>query len=318
MSSLALSVNDKALNAALTGSPRIITITNTGANPAYITTVTTPIALPTDTNITGDTCSNTTLGAGLTCIITITPGKNASTSCTTGLTPTASTVSVNASNATSASASVVVLSYGCIYQDGFVYSVNDTTSNTGSIGGKVAALTDNVSGPTSLVDTTPNWGGFGCDIGTSLWNDALQGANDGSTNSANIVSALTTSYSVSPCNLGSAVALTEYAAGRCSQYTTSSDAGLIWYLPSICELSGASPGINCVPGTTSMLNQLWLLSPAVGGFVNTGYYWSSTEPADLSNAPDGAWYRQFSVGGNQGSGGKNLLFGVRCSRALSI
>ena len=151
-----------------------------------------------------------------------------------------------------------------------------------------------------------------------MWDSAIQGANDGSINSSATVSALTTNYSSSPCTLGSPVALDDYAAGRCSQYTTPSDAGLIWYLPSICELSGASPSNNCTAGTTSMLNQLWILSPAVGGFVNTGYYWSSTEYAHPSLARLTAWCQRFSSGGSQNYVLKYYLLGVRCSRALSL
>lgn len=149
---LALSVNcplsstcTTTKNAALTGAARTITIQNIGGSLADITTVTSS-GLPSGTNITSDTCANTTLAAGLTCTITITPGENASTgagsaSCTTGIAPIAGSVSVNASNATTVSAGVEVLSYGCVYQGGFIYSVDDT-SNIGSIGGKVASLTD--------------------------------------------------------------------------------------------------------------------------------------------------------------------------------
>ena len=306
-------------NAALTGNARTFTIANAPTNAATGLSVSSS-GLPSGTSVTNTTCTGS-ITAGGTCTVTITPGSVPSSSggtlCSTGIAPTPATITVSANNAPSVTTDVVVLTYGCQYQSGYVYSVNDLTPPTGSVGGKIAALSDSVAGTTTPSIATPNWGGFGCDIGSDLWDSAIQGANDGSINSSATVSALTTNYSSSPCTLGSPVALDDYAAGRCSQYTTPSDAGLIWYLPSICELSGSSPSNNCTDGTTSMLYQLRLLSPAVGGFVNTGYYWSSTE-VDGPVAAIVAWYQRFSSGGSQSFGNKRILLGVRCSRALSL
>ena len=306
-------------NDALTGNARTVTITNAGTNAATGLSVSAS-GLPSGTSVTNTTCSGS-LAAGGTCTVTITPGSVPSSSggtlCSTGIAPTPATITVSANNAPSVTTDVVVLTYGCQYQSGYVYSINDLTPTTGSVGGKIAALSDSVAGPTSVARGTPNWGGYGCDIGNSLHVDTSTGANNGSTNSSATVSALTTNYSALPCTLSFAVALANYAAGKCSQYTTPSDAGLIWYLPSICELSGSSPNNNCTSGTTSMLNQLWLLIPAVGGFVNTGYYWSSTENV-APNAGNGAWYQRFSSGGSQDFVDKVALLGVRCSRALSL
>lgn len=306
-------------NAALTGNARTFTIANAPTNAATGLSVSSS-GLPSGTSVTNTTCTGS-ITAGGTCTVTITPGSVPSSSggtlCSTGIAPTPATITVSANNAPSVTTDVVVLTYGCQYQSGYVYSVNDSTPTSGSVGGKIAALSDSVAGTTSPSPATPNWGGFGCDIGSSLWDNATQGANNGSANSSATVSALMTNYSSSPCTLGSPVALADYAAGRCSQYTTPSDAGLIWYLPSICELSGASPSNNCTAGTTSMLNQLWILSPAVGGFVNDGYYWSSTESSGRG-AVTIAWYLRFSSGGSQGDVHKDNLLGVRCSRALSL
>ncbi|KTD11202.1 hypothetical protein Ljam_0623, partial [Legionella jamestowniensis] len=103
---------------------------------------------PTGTLITSNTCMGT-LNAGATCDITITPGGTASSNsianaCTSspGTEPVPTVVTVSADNAPSTDINVLVLGYGCIYQGGFLFSVDDSTSNTGSIGGKVAALTD--------------------------------------------------------------------------------------------------------------------------------------------------------------------------------
>ena len=306
-------------NSALTGTARVITITNTSTTETTTPLSVTKSGFPTGTTITNDACNGASLSPLGTCAITITPGQVATSNCTRGTRPSPGSVTVRASSAPSdAISNVLVLGYGCIYQGGFIYSINDSTSTAGSIGGKVAALKDEFLASKNPQPGTPNWGGDGCDIGAKLWSNDTQGANDGSANSSAIVDALTTNYSSGPCPPLPAVDLKDYAAGRCSQYTTLSDAGLKWYLPSICELSGASTSNNCTAGTTSMLNQLWLLDPAVGGFVNEGVYWSSTELADSYYAKVFAWYQQFSSGGYQSGVNKYGALGVRCSRALSL
>ena len=162
VSTLGLSVNCPPssscaiTNAALTGKPRQITIRNTGTQSASNVTVSTS-SLPSGTSISSNTCSGT-LNVGAACIITITPGAVASsdstnTACTSGTQPQG-TVTVRADGGLSTQVSAYVLSYGCQYQGGFVYAVDDTTPSIGSIGGKVASLRDQadpliISGPQS-------------------------------------------------------------------------------------------------------------------------------------------------------------------------
>ncbi|WP_412758143.1 hypothetical protein [Legionella bozemanae] len=180
---LALSVNNTVLNAALTGNARYITIQNTGTNQATGLSVS-ATGLPAGSDITTvpTTCTGT-LAPSATCTVTITPGSNATSSCTTGIAPTPGTITVSATNvATPVMSSVVVLSYGCQYQGGFLYSVNDTTNNgvtgactstpcTGSIGGKVASLVDQAapyinSGPqaTSIIWSSNGVGGASANV----------------------------------------------------------------------------------------------------------------------------------------------------------
>ena len=68
----------------------------------------------------------------------------------------------------------MVLSYGCIYQGGFIYSVDDTTADIGGIGGKTAAVNDTIPGQTSPTAATPDWGGNGTDIGSALYETNAQ------------------------------------------------------------------------------------------------------------------------------------------------
>lgn len=357
---LALSVNCSpssscftTQNAALTGTPRKITIQNTGGSPANITTVT-PSGLPTGTTLSG--CASTTLSAGGTCDITVTPGQNASSDCTTGIAPTPGTITVNASNATSVTATAEVLSYGCVYQGGFIYSVNDATPTTGSIGGKVASLVDQAapyidSGPqsTSIIWSSNGNGSTSDDVNyTAILGineisttsspspagpvypsetppyTACNGAFDGACDSGNIVSY----YNFNRVSGGSApTPRTYYAAGLCEALINSySD----WYLPAICEMDAVNGSVTCPSGAQSMLGSLGFLvgdpgaptpstscSPPSSTNCLAGDYWSSTETSTLPQ--DVAWGEHFSSGGSfQGNGSKSNQLGVRCSRALSL
>jgi len=163
-SALALSVNCPVsggscvfANAALTGNPRIITMTNTGSAQATGMTIDSA-GLPTGSSYT-TTCGST-LAAGASCTITVTPGQVAtsgagSVSCDNGIAPISGTITVNAANATSVANNINVLTYGCIYQQGYLYAVDDTTPISGSIGGTVVSLTDQVS-PGSGIDWSSN------------------------------------------------------------------------------------------------------------------------------------------------------------------
>lgn len=308
-------------NPALTGTPRTITIQNIGNSSANIVTVTST-DLPTNTSI-SDTCSNSSLAAGRTCAITITPGQNASTDCTRGLAPTAGTITVHASNAASVSAGVVVLSYGCIYQDGFIYSIDDTTATTGSIGGKVTQQTDNSGALSGIVWDSSN------DCTTSPSNACYTTNADSESNGTNLSSPspggntyliyqmLTTTHSE---------LATSYAAGLCTE-TLSGHSD--WYLPAICEMGyGANAGgINCGTSDSPTLQNMQsnLFGPTqsedIAGLttgLTSNSYWSSTE---YSQAPaSDAWYQNFALSGNsyQYNGGKGYyVLGVRCSRALT-
>ena len=151
VSTLALSINCQPFssctttqNAALTGNPRQITILNTGSLNATNVLVS-PSGLPSGTNF-NSTCSGI-LNAGSFCTITLTPGSVASSdassaTCTSGTQPVAGTVTVTADGGISNQINIYVLGYGCQYQGGFLYSVDDTTPNTSSLGGKVLSLVD--------------------------------------------------------------------------------------------------------------------------------------------------------------------------------
>lgn len=318
VTTLALSVNSSS-NAQLTGNARTITINNTGSVNAT-NVVVTPTGLPSDTILESSTCS--TIPAGGSCTIEVTPGSTVSSGsnnqlCTTGVQPSGS-VSVSADGGLSTNINTYILGYGCIYQGGFIYSVDDTTNTAGSIGGKIAAITDTVPGQTSPSQATPDWGGYGTDIDSSLYENNTIGANDGAANSAAIINALTTMN----------VPLSDYAAGLCSNLsvngagascTVSNTCYSNWYLPAICELGNPpiSSGIPCTSGSTNIQLQLFAngnISPTTLGLVNNGLYWSSTE--SINQPANNSVYELFSSTSSQGLSNKQMLFGVRCSRNL--
>lgn len=232
---------------------------------------------------------------------------------------------MSADDAPTTTIDAVIVTYGCIYQQGFIYSIDDTTAITGSIGGKTAALTDTIPGATNPVSNTPDWGVSGIDIGTNLYESSSQGANDGSANSAAIIYALTTNYSAPPYSGSSPVPLSNYAAGLCSTLSVDSSGNMPcatgacytdWHLPAACELGPL--GGACTNGSTNMQQQLFEANPAIAtlGFVDNAFYWSSTE---WSVVPGWAvWTEYFSSGGSGlGLYNRDFQMGVRCSRVMT-
>jgi hypothetical protein len=325
-----LLLTSQSVNADLTGNARQLTITNTGNNEATGLSITYP-TWPAGTPITtaSSTCGNT-LAPATHCIIIISPGSDATSNCNTGIVPTPGTIRVSATNvAATLTSEVVVLNYGCIYQGGFIYSVDDNTPPTGSIGGKIAAVTDNVSGQTSSSIATIGWGGYGTDIGSALYDNSAQGANEGSANSAAIIRALAMNYSRPHNGPSPELLSSDYAAGWCSSLSVDATGASSctvpntcytnWYLPAICELGPFKQGATCT--TTNIQQQLFentLISKATLGLVTSpGHYWSSTE--FLSYPSDYAWYESFGDHNvQQGYDGKGSSLNVRCSRSLSV
>ncbi|MFW2532738.1 MULTISPECIES: DUF1566 domain-containing protein [unclassified Legionella] len=281
---LALSVNNTVLNAALTGTARVITLRNTGSFAAVNLNITPPTWPTGTTSIT--TCGNT-LTAGNDCTITITPGSTATSNgtnpCSNGTAPIAGEIQITANNANSISTNVVVLSYGCIYQGGYLFSVNDSTPNTSSIKGKVAATSD---------EATLQW--------ATVSNDT--GADSNSNGLAN-TTVLETPAGQYP------------AAQACSNKTTQGYSD--WYLPAICEMGydGSSDGSGCGSGGAPLLQNLYSnlkTNGNIGGF-GTAIYWSSTE---ASASPLIVAWLQLFINGSQTFTNKTGNFRIRCVRSF--
>ncbi len=309
VSTLGLSVNDVGLNAALTGTPRLITITNTGVSSATDVTYSPSPALPSGTTISPASCG--TIAASDTCVLTITPG--ATPSAAAGDTnPTPITLSISGINTNTLTPTVNILTYGSVYQGGYVYAVDDTTPDTSSVGGSVVTQTDQAPRfPDGVV-----WSSNG-ESSTSVSYDSIPGITETSTTgssaptyaTAQIVFDNTYSNAFAfpfpssgsfyacdgqtdgACNSDNILTLydtyvTNYGIGG-SPYTLSSGptsasdyaAGLCtatisdysdWYLPAICELGPNSNGSGCNVGTQNIVNQLPdLVGDPASGTPNT-------------------------------------------------
>lgn len=310
---IALSVRNKQLNSALEGNPRTITIQNVGNDLAKGLTIqysTWPKGASATT-----TC-NRELPQSSTCTISITPGSNASSNCNTGTIATPSVITVSAKNAPAIKINVVILSYGCIYQGGYVFSINDKYAeypeNT-SVGGKIISTSDltyNIGWDSSIACITEPYNNCTVTDATNTHNGNYyfpgKDRIDPKGNTYRIINQL----QLDPIN---------YAAGVCRQNMMGySD----WYLPAICEWGYYTPNSLINPGCgdisdPSMQN---ILSNLVdnGNIGNLwGMYWSSTE--DIYTPNMYAWF-QYLVGGGgsfQSAASKAGLMNVRCARAMS-
>lgn len=324
---ISASVATLALNTS--GAARTITITNAGSSTASSVTYSPSPALPAGTAIAPANCGN--IAPTGTCELTITPGATPSAAAY-DTNPTPITLSVQGTNTNTLTPALNIVTLASVYQSGFIYSIDDTTPTTGSIGGKVAAVTDQAAAyPNGIIwssdgsgTTVSNIAIFGISetstsaspipsTGQITGQSACNGNTDGACDTTNIV----TYYNANRAAGGAApTPLTQYASGLCKAsiggYTD-------WYLPAICEMGPNSNGSGCVADTPNMVTNLpSLLTSCTGNSCLAGFYWSSTEYSPIPAG--GAWYQNFASGGgsNQSLAGKDGRFGVRCSRALTL
>jgi hypothetical protein len=320
---LATSVSSLAL--AVSGTPRTITITNTGSATAVSVGHTLSPALPTGTTISPASCGN--IAAAGTCVLTVTPGATPSAA-TGDTTPIAAVATIAGTNTNTLTPSINILGYGSVYQSGYVFSIDDTTPNTGGIGGEVAALTDQAASSGGVIWSSDSSGAvnysiiYGVDQTSTLASPspssgqvsgqlACNGALDGACDTVNILAYY------SPPTTSPAVNLSYYAAGLC--------AGTIggfsdWHLPAVCEMGydtanyGSGCGSAGSPTIQNMQSNL-VDNGDIGGLV--GPYWVSTEVS--SNPINLAFYQYFATAGGsyQLSTIKANQLGVRCARAIT-
>jgi hypothetical protein len=323
VSTLALAVNCQpssscttTQNAALTGHARQITITNTSsATTAFNVEYNISPSLPTGTSVSPASCGD--IAPNGTCVLTIQPGHNASSNCNTGTAPAASMIQVSGNNTNTISTSVYVLTYGCIYQDGYLFSVDDTYADypeSVSIGGVVMQTADNVGAPDGIAWDSSS----GCttspflDCYTTNADSGINGTNTSEGNTGLIYSVLTTTHGE---------LATAYAAGLCTETI-----GMYndWYLPAICMMGYGlnADGINCGTSSSPAIQNIQsnlIDGPGVdiAGLTTNIFYWPSTE---YPVAPEGfAFLQEFQTGGasQQTANYKMEQFWVRCVRNMT-
>ena len=341
---LAASPSTLALSSLASHSARTITLTNNSSSPITLSAVPTTYSdfspdLPSDVTISSTCSTSTPLAAnGGSCTVTITPGTTASNNslsqaCTNGTAPETSVFNVTTSPVVAINA--VVLGYGCQYQGGYLFSIDDTAPTTSSIGGTVVATVDQGSSvqwsPGGVLDsirgiddtstpTSPSPNASSSEPATlKLGQLNCNAVNDGACATTNTFVYYGTG--------------TNYAVGLCKQALNNSgitcsggsNCYTDWHLPSTCELGPfGSTGLNtgnypylsgsqsCSSGSTNIQNEL-----VSTNIVNlSGFYWSATE---YSGIPQNvAWYQFFaSSGSNQNGSNKGIDIGVRCVRGLT-
>ncbi|KTD19013.1 COG1470 family protein [Legionella jordanis] len=307
VSNLALTVNGKA---------RTITITNAGAEAATGVTYTAS-ALPAGTTITPTSCG--TILPGGSCQLTITPAATPSAA-PGDVNATPIRLSIRGDNSNTLVVNVNVLTYGSVYQSGFLFAIDDSTPGSTSISGKVAALVDQASFATGgKIWSSDSSGNPVFDVVPGIYQPAVPPNNcaaniDGACNTSVIVAY----YSARITN--PSIDLSLYAAGLCRLPIAGYND---WYLPAICEMGydrtnqGTGCGTQASPTLQNMQSNL-VENGNVGGLFLA--YWSSTESSII--IPTNAWNQFFSPGppfplAFQDEDSKDELIAVRCVRAIT-
>ena len=292
---LSTSLSNLALKTS--GQARTLTITNTGSYLASGLSIHYP-TWPSGTTA-NSTCSDS-LEPSQTCTITVTPGPNASSSCDNPYAPAIpGAITVSASNVTSSvTTDIYVLAYGCIYEEGYVFAIDDTTVTTTSIGGTTAALANNSQGI--------QW-----DNGSYVVTTAVS-LTDGLGNTAAIISAQGAgTYAAALCN---SYAIDSSGNSPCS---TTGICYSGWYLPAICQMGRAGQGAGCPAGIDNMSANLPNLDSS--GCSGTACIfgdddWSSTQDSESPYVLDLAWYQSFGYNAQGTDDQASSSYSVRCVR----
>jgi len=288
VSSLSLAAqNPTARPAPIPGTPRSITVTNTGAEVAQLVGLDPGYVLPAGTSIVSS-CS--TLAPSASCQFTITPGT------TTTVTPV--TLNIRGNNTNTVATAIQVLGYGSTYQGGYVFALDDATPATGSVAGKVAGLND----VALALPWAPDNNATGLDENAAA---PCNGNSDGACNTQYLVT-------LHPANL------TTYAAGACE--ASAAEGYSDWYLPAICEMGHAGGSVS-VCGTQAVPAQQNIQTSLVEGSSVPGvaqFYWSSTEAATSTTSAWAEYFNNVALNSQQAQFIKSAnSLPVRCVRAFT-
>jgi hypothetical protein len=325
---LALSVNNSTPPfSALTGTPRRITLTSGDGSVIGGVSFSFSPALPADASVVPANQSCGDISPTNPCVIHITPGA----------TPTSSSsiMTVTGNNIQPLSIPVDILTYGSVFQSGYVFAIDDSTPTTLSVGGKVAAQQNQAPlFPFGIIWSSN--GNYSCKAGAnnnyapctnytfipgidenSTPPGGCAGNSDGACNTRVIVTYLDNNNLTTP---GTPVTRSTYAAGLC---TATINGYSDWYLPAICELgyyqpAPNTPNINSGCGTPSspILQNIASNLPSSVLLSMQGPFWSSTEYSGEDTTFNNAWSNYFTTNTQTHDGKENAL-GVRCVRAMT-
>lgn len=214
------------------GNPRSFIVQNNSAYDAL--NVTTNLSsLPIVASVSPASCG--TIAAGSSCTISVTPAAGAAA----GQNAATGNFTVSGTNTTNTlSGSLAVLNYGNIYQDGYIFSLDDTTT---PLSAKAAAKSDD--SPIGV-----NWSASGGNLATTTTSgpENLIVLKDAGLNAASFPA--------------------EY---NCTQEISTPGNYTGWYLPAICEMSANNPSCSAQNNMQASLYSL--------GIFSASAYWSSSQ-----------------------------------------
>lgn len=195
---------------------------------------------------------------------------------------------------------------GAVLAGGYTYEA--TTVGQASSGGIIACLNgglNNLVAATADNSTSIQWGGDGTATGATS-------DTDGASNTTAIVACLTGPGGIVDCPMN--IDASTYAAGICHNYEVDSQGNTPCQAGNTCYNDWFLPAGNN-DTNAGQLNCLRVNRAAIGGFVEAGIYWSSTEFADFPL--DDAWLQRFIDSISQSNVSKSTEERVRCVRAFT-
>jgi hypothetical protein len=346
-----IAVTPSTLALSAGGNARTITLTNRTLNNYLasagitITNIDTS-SLPAGTIIDYSQPSACHVGTKLSstgsCTITVIPGPTTSNNCSNSLSaPTPSAITITAtypssddcsSNTGTVTANVLVLGYGCQYQGGFLFAIDDTTPITSSIGGKVVALSNQIT--VRSWGTDLDYGVFGISAQSTIANpDPTVSPATGiiinhQSGQLNCTGGIDGYCNTNNMNLATNPSTSTFASSYCTPPTPINGYS-DWYLPAICEIGNASYQFpQCPSGVPNMVTNLPELLYSncshQGNCFTSGpniAYWSSTESSTKigTQLQNEAFFFQFLDNSTYQNGIATITdqFIIRCARAVT-
>ncbi len=289
----ALTIANSVLALKVNGHPRAIVVIS--KNDVKHVTYTISPALPSGTQISPADCGD--MKGEDKCVLTISPGPFPSALPGTVAQP--SLITISGENGNKVMAEISVLTYGSLYQQGYVFALYDDLNkypSVRSIGGTIASLQNN--------HPSIAWGN-----GTFIHTKATSLSNGWENTRLIKIAQGDSQYAASIC---AHYQIDKHGNSPCKESVCYSE----WYVPSVCQLGSVNKGIGCLgmPTQPNMEENLFRLNPSIGSLA--GYHWSSTE---YENDPLKTAWIQFFDGNHSAERfivSKESISAIRCVRDI--